>query len=209
MRIHDISVTISEDIHVYPGDAGAKITPTKQIAKGNAYNLSALSLGSHVGTHVDAPSHFIPGARTADALPLDILMGRAWVCHFPKGDAVTESDLAGAGIPSGTERLLIRTRNSELWKERAFQKRFAYLTPGAARWMVAQGVRLVGFDYLSLEKYGVRQAGAHVALLGAGVIILEGIDLGQVAPGEYELVCLPLKLKDADGAPARAVLVKR
>ncbi|MDO8491693.1 MAG: cyclase family protein [Dehalococcoidia bacterium] len=209
MSIYDISVTISEDTHVYPGDAGARITPTKQISKGRAYNLSALHLGSHVGTHVDAPRHFFQGAQTVDALPLDVLMGEAWVCHFPDVDAITDEALAGAGIPPGAERLLIRTRNSGLWRKRGFQEDFAYLTPEAARWMVARGIKLVGFDYLSLEKYGVRQAGAHMALLGAGVIILEGIDLSQVTPGDYELVCLPLKLKDGDGAPARAVLVKR
>ncbi len=209
MRIHDISITISEDIHTYPGDAGARIIPTKQIAKGRPYNLSALHLGSHVGTHVDAPRHFFQGAQTADMLPLDVLVGKAWVCHITDIDAIPAEALAGAGIPSGTQRLLIRTRNSELWQRTGFQEDFAYITPDAARWMVDQGIKLVGFDYLSLEQYGVREAGAHLALLGAGVIILEGIDLSRVSPGEYDLICLPLKLKDADGAPARAVLVER
>jgi arylformamidase len=141
-------------------------------------------------------------------VPLEVLVGRAWVWEYGGEGGIDAEALAAAGIPEGTERLLIRTSNSQLWQRRGFQAEFVYLKPEAARWLVGRGVRLVGFDYLSVEEFGAKTATTHLTLLGAGVVILEGLDLAGIAEGEYTLVCLPMKIKDGDGAPARAVLIE-
>lgn len=208
MKIHDISLTISADMPVYPGDAGVRIIPSKRIASGARYNISALHLGSHAGTHVDPPYHFVENGIKVDQVPLETLVGRARVCQFPDKREISADDLEQASIPQGTERLLIGTSNSGLWSLPGFRQDFAYIAPGAARWIVERGIKLVGFDYLSVEKFRSPQAETHLTLLGAGVIIVEGLDLSRISPGEYTLVCLPLKIKDGDGAPARAILVE-
>lgn len=208
MRIFDISIPISTDMPVYPGDPAVTIEPVLQISKGDLANVSRLSFGNHTGTHVDPPVHFVPGGRTVDQLDLDALYGPAVVVDMlPVEKVITAGDLDRAKLPPRTQRMLFKTRNSELWDKSGFQKDFVAFSPDAAGWLVAHGVRLVGIDYLSAEAYGAPQPLAHRTLLGAGVVIVEGLNLANIAPGDYTLACLPIKIKNGDGAPARAILI--
>jgi len=171
--------------------------------------VSELRLGTHTGTHVDPPFHFIPGGATAETLDLSVLVGQALVVDLRgAGDSITPKDLDALAIPEGTERVLFRTPNSELWSKTPvrFPDGYTAMTPEGARWCVDHGVRLVGIDFLSIERKGAPGHPTHVALLEAGVIILEGLDLSGVEPGAYELSVLPLKILGGDGAPARAIL---
>ena len=211
MRIYDITVPITPgETPTYPGDPGIEVAAWASIARGDAANVSMLHLGAHTGTHIDAPAHFIEGAPGMDSVPLDALVGEAHVVEVP-GDAesVDESHVA-SHVPQGATRVLFKTRNSAFWEDPRgqFREDFVYIEPAAARALVAAGVRLVGFDYLSVEKFGSEEFGTHLALLSAGVVIVEGLDLRAVGPGLYDLCCLPLKIAagSGDGAPARAVL---
>lgn len=208
-EIIDISVPLRPQMPIWPGSAGVRFTPTKRLAAGDPDNVSRLDCDVHIGTHVDAPWHFLENGSTAEQLPLGVLIGQAIVAYLPGLSAVTASDLADLVLPPSTKRLLLRTSNSELWAKGVteFRKDYVALTADAARWVVDQGIRLIGVDYLSVQIYGDSPL-THQILLGAGVIILEGLDLADVQPGSYELTCLPLKLVGADGAPARAVLRK-
>lgn len=208
MKIYDISVPISAALPVYPGDAGIAITPVLRMSEGGAADVSLLSLGTHTGTHVDPPGHFIPGGALADTLSLETMIGPAWVADASGHPAITGAVLERLKIPAGVERLVLRTDNSELWDRPGFAEDFVYIDGEAAQLLVGRGVRLVGIDYLSVEKFGAGRPEAHHALLGAGVIIVEGLDLREVEQGQYTLLCLPLKIKDGDGAPARVVLIR-
>lgn len=208
MRVYDVTLPIKADMPVYPGDAGVSVTPVAEMAKGSPYNLSLISLGSHSGTHVDPPGHFIPGGATVDQLPLDVLIGPAWVVELPQADAVTAHHLEALHLSPSVQRLLFKTRNGQLWERREFTPDFVAVREDGARWLVERGVRLVGIDYLSIEAYGAPEPVTHRTLLGAGVVVIEGLDLRAVPPGEYTLVCLPLPIVGGDGAPARVVLLQ-
>jgi arylformamidase len=166
-------------------------------------------MGAHVGTHVDAPAHFVRGGIGVDDLDLDLLVGPAWVVHAPQVDALSAEVLEGLAIPPGTERLLFRTRNSAWWGRGGdrFQENYVGVTDDGARWLIDRGVRLVGVDYLSVAPYD-ELVPPHRTLLGAGLIVVEGLDLRGIAPGQYQFVCLPLKVTGGDGAPARAILIE-
>ncbi|HEY0174100.1 MAG TPA: cyclase family protein, partial [Pyrinomonadaceae bacterium] len=161
-------------------------------------------------THIDAPAHFIEGAPGLASLPLDALVGEARVVEIPSDARAVEEKHVQSEALGGASRVLFKTRNSDFWGERdgRFREDFTYIEPSAARALAGAGVRLVGFDYLSVEKFGSEDFETHMALLGSGVVIVEGLDLRGVAPGLYELFCLPLKIVagSGDGAPARAVL---
>jgi arylformamidase len=207
MPIYDISVPIRSGMPVYEGDPGIEIKAWSALAKGNSSNVSVLHFGAHTGTHVDAPAHFIEGARRIDALSLESLIGPARVIQVP--DEVLEIDpgfLATCNL-EGVERVLFHTRNSKFWSE-GFRKDFTYLTPEAAERLVDLGVKLVGTDYLSIEKFHSGHHRTHLALLSKNVIIVEGLNLTGIEAGDYELICLPLKIAEGsgDGSPARAVL---
>jgi arylformamidase len=208
MKIYDITVPISPAMPVWPGDPAVQINPVSKIEAGDNANVSHLSLSSHTGTHVDAPYHFLQEGVTLDQVPLGIFVGPAVVVTIPGVNLITAKDLEELGIPAGTNRLLIKTRNSELWErgETRFQTDFVALSPDAAQFLVDNGVKLVGIDYLSIAPFKQSRP-THEILLGAEVVILEGVDLSAVSPGHYTLYCLPLKLAGADGAPARAILV--
>ncbi|RME88381.1 MAG: cyclase family protein [Anaerolineae bacterium] len=209
MTIYDISLPISPELPVWPGDAPIVIEQVEAMDAGAPANVSRLSAGAHIGTHVDAPHHFLNDGRTVESLPLDVLTGPAYVVHFPDDlDDITAAALEAASIPTGTSRLLFRTRNSALWARRVpdFRKDYVAVTADGAEWLVAHGVRLVGADYLSVAPF--RDPGpTHRILLGAGVVVIEGVNLWDVPEGEYELYCLPLKLIGCEGAPARAILI--
>lgn len=207
MKIYDLSIPISNATPVYPGDPPVTITPMAQIANGDMVNVSLLSLGNHTGTHVDPPLHFIAGGKTVDQLDLNVLCGPACVVDFTHIERViTANDFAGTNLPADAMRILCKTRNSTLWEREGFQKEFVAFDGGAAQWLIEHGVKLIGIDYLSAELFDAPEPRAHLSLLGAGVIIVEGLNLRDITPGDYTLACLPLKIKDGDGAPARAVL---
>jgi len=169
-----------------------------------------ISLGVHAGTHVDAPLHFLPGREDVSNVPFDALLGPCYVAGVSDVSAVSASDLESLSIPPDTTRLLLRTRNSDRWASGAqdFDPDFVALTPEAARWVVDHSIKLIGIDYLSIQRFNDGPE-THLILLGAGVVVLEGLCLCGVVQGRYELICLPIKLPGAEGAPARAVLRKK
>jgi arylformamidase len=206
--IYDISVTISTDTPVYEGDPGIVIKPASSIAAGDSANVSLLQFGAHTGTHVDPPSHFYNDGVTVDQLPLDVLVGECLVCPIENADAIGVDELESANIPEKIERILFKTKNSNLWGDSTFHRDFVYLSPEGADWLLDRGIKLIGIDYLSIEKFHSGTHATHLRLLGHGVIVVEGLNLEAVSGGEYTLVCLPLKIKAGDGAPARAILIK-
>ena len=202
MTLVDVSVTIRAGMPVYPGNPGPVLSPVQRIAEGAEANVGRLDLGLHTGTHVDAPRHFEEGGAGAETLPADALVGPAVVIDATgvrdRIDAPAVERLVPTGAP---DRVLFRTRNSEAWARSAFEADFVAVDRRGAELLVQRGVRLVGVDGLS-----VGDPQAHHALLGAGVVVLEGLDLARVEAGRYELLCLPLKVEGGDGAPARAFL---
>jgi arylformamidase len=204
MSIIDISVPLHDGLPVWPGGADFSVEQMST-ERGDDANVSVLNCDLHAGTHIDAPLHFIEGGKSVDRIALDILCGPVFVSDLTGVDEITESDLASVPMPEGTERLLFKTRNSGLWKDRLFDPDYVALTEDGARWVVEKGIRLVGIDYLSIQPYN-DEPSVHRILLGAGVVVLEGLNLTDALPGLYDLICLPLKLLGAEGAPARAIL---
>ena len=207
MPIYDISLPISESLVVWPKDPPVAITQPRHFDKGDYVVVSHLDMSAHVGTHVDAPGHFYPGGESVDALDLDPLVGPAWIVHAHHTKALTANVLDGLSIPPGTVRLLFRTSNSDLWaRGEQFCEDFCAVTEDGARWLIDRGIRLVGIDYLSVGPYD-DTISTHRTLLGASVVVLEGLNLDGIEPGPYQLVCLPLCLAGIEGAPARAILI--
>jgi arylformamidase len=208
MRMYDISVGVSPEIPVWPGDPPVKLERVKSMEDGEEANVSQLQSGVHVGTHIDAPIHFVEGGQSVDMIPLKSLLGRAYVVDLRKADVLDAQALESARIPPRTRRLLFKTRNSDLWvnEERKFQQDFVAVDASGAEWLVKKGVKLVGVDYLSVAPFNDGVA-THRILLEAGVVVVEGLNLARVSKGRYTLYCLPVKLMGSDGAPARAVLV--
>lgn len=207
MRVFDVSVPLRPDMPTYDGEPGPTLDFTSLISKGDPANVSVLLLGSHTGTHVDAPSHFIDGAEGVEGLSPDALAGPARVVEHTGETHITAADLEGMAIPADCERLLFKTRNSKLWDDPRFHNDYVALAPDAARLLAERGLRLIGVDYLSVESYQPERFEVHETLLGGGVVVLEGLDLRRVTPGEYFLVCAPLNVVGADGAPARVFLL--
>ncbi|WP_432821608.1 cyclase family protein [Trichloromonas sp.] len=203
MPIKDISVTLSKGLPAFPGDPAIRLDPAGDA--GSPFQLTRLQLGSHAGTHLDAPAHLLKDGATADSIPLATLIGPCRVIDLcDRTQPISAADLSRRDL-AGITRLLLRTSNSELWQRPGFEKGYLGLTPAAAAHLVKLGIRLVGIDYLSIEPFSA-DGDVHRILLEAGVVILEGLDLAGVASGDYELICLPLKLAGTDGAPCRAVL---
>jgi arylformamidase len=201
----DISVPLMSGIPVWPGSPGVELRRHLAIARGDVANASELRTDVHCGTHVDAPLHFVASGDDLEATGLDPFVGDAVVIDVGDARRIEPGDLDAADVPEGTQRLLLKTVSSGGWVDRAFEEDFPALTLAAAEWVVARGVRLVGIDYLSIQRFEDGPE-THQALLRNGVCILEGIDLAGVDPGNYELICLPLRLADAEAAPARAIL---
>ncbi len=205
-KIYDISMGIKNGMLTYPGDPGVEITREKTIGAGSSANISRYCMGSHTGTHIDPPFHFFPDGKAADLLPLDALVGPARVVEAPVSE-IDGNFLSGAGV-EGAVRVLFKTGNSSFCEDPVFRKDFARLAPDGAEFLKRAGVKLVGIDYLSIEKFHSVDHAVHRLFLGGGIVIVEGLNLSDVAPGDYTLACLPLKIIGGDGAPARAVLIK-
>jgi arylformamidase len=208
MRIYDVSVPLSGALPTFPGDPPFELQSICKIGPASPYALSRIACGSHTGTHVDAPAHFIAGGAAVDELPLEILMGKARVVELAESDSIAREHLEALDL-SDDLRLLIKTRMSGQPREPEFRSDYSYLTTEAAVYLAQIGIKLVGTDCCSIEQFGNHDYPAHRALLSAGVVIVEGLDLAEVEPGEYEMACLPLRVVGADGAPARVVLKER
>ena len=207
-RIYDISVPIRSGGLVYPGNPEVEIALQQAVAKGAGANVSSIRFGSHTGTHADAARHFFDDGQSVDRIPLERLMGPALLLGFPDDlRAISAADLRNHDL-KGRTRILLRTRNSALLSQNEFVPDYTYLAPDGAQYLVDSGVQLVGVDYLSIEQFHSGHHMTHRILLERSVVILEGLDLSVPAPGEYELICLPLRIEGGDGAPARAVLIK-
>jgi arylformamidase len=205
-HVYDVTLTLTGDLPTFPGEPGVTLEPVHRIGSGGPANVSKVCMGTHTGTHLDAPLHFFDGAKSVAELSLDALIGPAIVVGIQVADTIRANDLARIDLPAGTQRVLFKTLNSALLRQSQFTRDFVSIDPSAAHWLVERGVRLVGVDYLSAEQFGRTPAETHLTLLGAGVVIVEGLDLLDVPAGQYDLICLPLKLP-ADGCPVRALLI--
>lgn len=204
----DISVALSPELPVWPGDPPIQVEPAARISEGASANVSRLALGTHTGTHLDPPYHFINDGARVDALPFEPMIGPCWLSDLTwVKNHITADDLERMYLRRGIKRLLLRTPNSQLWSRQPheFDTGFIGLAPSAARWIVDRGIQLVGIDYFSVEPYG-GDGETHRILLGAGVVALEALDLRDVNIGAHTLICLPLKIAGGDGAPCRALL---
>ncbi|HZD85638.1 MAG TPA: cyclase family protein [Gemmatimonadaceae bacterium] len=206
-RIYDISVPIRSGGLVYPGNPEIDISLQQAVAKGASANVSTIRFGSHTGTHADAARHFFDDGQPVDKIPLERLIGPALLVSF--GDKVLSVGAAELREHDlkGHKRILLRTRNSALLSQKEFVKDYTYLAPDGAQYLVDLGVELVGVDYLSIEQFHSGHHRTHRTLLAQAVVIVEGLDLSAPAPGEYQFICLPLRIEGCDGAPARAVLI--
>jgi arylformamidase len=206
--IYDVSVPIDNGMPVWPTDpAVSLVTATiPSIDRRRTIRVTTIQMGSHTGTHIDAPNHFVEGGKKLHQIPLKVLVGEVSVFHI-------------AGVPSinrrhleqldwlGVKRVLFKTDNSDHWQDEEFYENFVYLEPDAAAFLVERGLRLVGIDYLSIDRYGSEHHPTHLVLLPNDVVVLEGLNLKEVAPGRYQMVALPLNLQQADGAPTRVILM--
>ena len=207
-KTYDVTVPLSPEVPTYPGDPPFELRHVRKLADGEAYNATSISLGSHLGTHVDAPSHFLAGGTTVDLLPLEILMGKARVVEVLARERIDRSDLEALDLRDDL-RVLLKTRMSGQMHKAQVQEDYVYLTVDAADYLAQAGIKLIGIDYLSVDRFGTVDYPSHHALLEAGVVIVEGLDLSEVEPGEYDMTCLPLRIVGAEGAPARVILRSR
>jgi len=208
VKIHDITVTITNELPVWPGDPKVSLKRISKIEDGENANVSSLSMSTHSGTHMDAPYHFIPQGKTIEMLPLEVLIGPVQVVQVPDDvDVITRTVIQNSGIQLSVERVLFKTRNSHFWPAADFRTDFVGIDEDGAKALVEMKLRLVGIDYLSISPYH-RSRPTHEILLGNDIAVLEGCDLTQVEPGFYTLFALPTKLGGSDGAPVRAVLLE-
>ena len=208
-HLYDLTLPLATGMPTWPGDPAVNLKPHLTLAE-HGVRVSKLLLGTHSGTHLDAPAHLLPDCSRMENIGLDLLCGAAVVLDVSQADQIDAQTLDANGLPAGCERLLLRTRNSVLARlhQPIFDPDYVALTADGARWLVERGVRLVGIDALSVDPFASEELPAHRALLSQGVVIVEGLDLRHVPAGAYTLICAPLLLIDADGAPARVFLRK-
>ncbi len=207
--IYDVSIPITNAMPVWPSDPPVKLTPESHLSrdKSHTVRLTRIDMGSHTGTHIDAPWHFVANGRRLNEIPIETLVGPATVCEI-RGVRSIRRDLVEKLPLKGIERILFKTGNSNHWNDGTFFEEFVYLEPDAAQILVDRGVKLVGIDYLSIDQYKSEKHPTHFVLLERDVVIVEGLNLSEVPPGNYTMAALPLNLQDADGAPARVILMK-
>lgn len=205
MKLIDVTVPLDARLPTYPGNTPFSVEAIQRIANGDHSNTSTLHMSAHAGTHVDAPLHFFDGAPGADMLSLDLMLGRTRVVEISSRSGIGAEQLAGLDL-SDDVRILFKTTNSRLWGTPEFQTGYVGVTGSGAEFLIAHGIKVVGVDYLSVEQFKTPGAPAHHVLLGGGAIVIEGLNLRDVEPGIYDMLCLPLRVVGADGAPARVVL---
>ena len=207
MKLIDVTVPLDQNLPTYPGNAPFTLEAVKRIARGDSSNVSTLHMSAHAGTHVDAPRHFFDSAPGVEGIPLEMLIGRTRVVEITSRSGIGADELADLDL-SEDVRVLFKTSNSRLWGSPDFHKDYVGVTASGAEHLVAHGIKVVGVDYLTVEEFKKPGAPAHHALLGGGVIVIEGLNLRDVEPGIYDMMCLPLLVVGADGAPARVLLRK-
>ncbi len=207
--IIDISVPIDESMILWPGNSHPKFKRLYSMKRGSTHNEISIEMNTHTGTHIDAPRHFVLNGKAIDQMDPNIFVGPTWVVNMPDVKEIKSSNLEKLKLPRSIERILFKTANSSLWNKKnpKFRKDYVGLTPDAASWLVKRKIKLVGIDYLSIAKFTDVLA-VHRILLKAGIIILEGLNLSKVKKGKYQLVCLPIKIANAEAAPVRAILIK-
>lgn len=208
-RFIDVTLPIDKGMPIWPDSTGINFSWTHCLNKGGTVNLTRLDMDVHAGTHVEGPLHYYANAISVDEIPLEIFLGRALVVDLPAVDKITANDLEKLSLPKGIKRLLFRTKNSELWKDfkQSFYEDFVGLSSGAAQWVVDKKIKLIGIDYLSVANFKQGRS-VHEILLKGGVVILEGLNLLMAPAGEYEIICLPIKLIGREASPARVILKK-
>jgi len=205
MPLYDASVTIHQEMLLYPGDPPFKLQSLYRLDKGDPFNLCEMSMGTHIGTHVDTPAHYFDNGPGVDQIPLEVMVGPGIVLDMRGKPYVDRQALAES--PMGDyRRVLLKTDNAKRLLQSEFVSDYAYLTEDGAAFLVDRGVQLIGIDYLSIERFKAPGAPVHRTLLDGGVLILEGVNLVEIPPGPCKIYCLPLKIKDADGAPARVLI---
>lgn len=210
-RVIDVSLPIGGNLLTWPGDPPIQVQAASRISKGDSANVSQLSLGSHTGTHIDPPFHFIDEGKRIDEIPPEFFVGEAFVADLTDVEgAVGPERLEKINLPGETSRLLLKTRNSDIWSRlpTAFPEDYVHLNPEGAAWVVSARIRLIGTDFLSIERRGAPGHPTHVTLLEREVVIVEGLDLREAEEGMYQLICLPLRIEGGDGGPARALLIQ-
>ncbi len=208
MTYIDISVDISNQMPVWPGSPEIMFSRSLSLDDDDVANDTTIHFSVHTGTHIDAPSHFLPAGKTVDQIPLEILVGKTYIVEISDNvNDITPNVLESLRIPEGTKRLLLKTRNSQFWHNnvKEFQTDFAALTVDAAEWVVQRGIQLIGIDYLSIQRF-YDGPETHQILLASEIVIVEGLDLNGVNSGHYDLICLPIKLRGIEGAPARVIV---
>ncbi|MGE5581824.1 MAG: cyclase family protein [Bacillota bacterium] len=205
--IYDLTLELSPELLVYPGDPAVEIKELLSIERGDIVNLSAITTCLHAGTHIDAPRHFLAGGATVPELSLEHFIGKAKIFAIEGKDAVEVDDLQKFDIKRN-DRVLLKTKNSALLSRPEFTRDYTYLSPEAAIYLADLGIQTLGFDYLTIDKFDGQDFGAHYALLRKNIAIIEGLNLRGIEPGEYQLIAMPLKVKGGNGSPVRAVLIK-
>jgi arylformamidase len=205
--IYDVSVPITTTMPVWPSDPPVKLTPTSHPSrdKSHTVRVTRIEMGSHTGTHIDAPWHMVEGGRRLNQIPLETLIGPAVVVEIPGVKSLKRSDVEKFSF-NGIERVLFKTDNSRHWNDEKFYEQFVSLEPEAAEFLVERGIKVVGIDYLSIDEFKSESHPTHFVLLKRNVVIIEGLNLSRVSPGTYHMTALPLNLQDVDGSPTRVIL---
>ena len=202
----DISVPISDGMVRWPGDPPVRIYRLQDMDKGDDCTVSEVSMSVHTATHMDAPSHFTKLKTGIDKMPLSAVVGNTRVIEVNDPESIKVAEIRPHRIRNG-ERILFKTRNSKCkWDKKPFDEKFVFISTEAAKYLVDRKVQTVGVDYLSIGGFGANINEVHQIILKARIWVIEGLDLSQVEPGKYEMICLPIKIENCEGAPARALL---
>lgn len=208
MKLYDVTHTLCSDTPVWPGDPSVKVESRSSIENGDACNLTSLVLGSHAGTHLDAPYHVFKNGKKLSEIDAELFIGDCLVIEILDKKEILLSDIDGL-IPNGTKRLLIKTNNSKRNFYGEFYTDYASVDAQAVEYMLSMGVKLLGVDYLSLGVWGKTLATHETFFTRGGEVIVESLNLSDVPQGEYEMICLPMKLSCEDGAPVRCILKEK
>jgi arylformamidase len=206
MNYYDITVSLGENTHIWPSQEKISIKDLKRMDMGGTSNIKSLKITTHSGTHVDAPLHMIPGGMSVDEIPLETFIGKVQVVEIKNPHEIKEEELFNK-LLKGTERIIFKTGNTEKLKQHeSFFSDYAYITQSCAKFLIDSGIKLVGIDYLSVDRFSDKNHTVHKMLLGNGVVIIENLGLGNIEEGLYNIICMPMRIKNADGAPARVTL---